>query len=188
MRLLHTRSATKFFHLYGRNCPSISPGPDGHDRIVLSLFGRMRRFRQYSYRNSFFGNRNHISRSGYPFQPITYLSRFRAGCIALQKYHYSLIPCHGQSTDTVFRSTRRVIDRSSAFCGVMALTSGSLSFRTGVRVPRASCYSIVKDQRGFYYPPHKREVGKGQNTPFGRKKFQKFQFFFENQLSGSGYL
>ena len=75
----------------------------------------MRRFRQYLYRNSFFGNRNHISRSGYPFQPITYLSRLHAGCIALQKYHYSLIPCHGQSTDTVLRSTRRVIDRSSVF-------------------------------------------------------------------------
>ena len=99
---------------YFLNLPSIYLIPDGHNR-KKTVAGRMRRFRQYLYRNSFFGNRNHISRSGYPFQPITYLSRLHAGCIALQKYHYSLIPCHGQSTDTVLRSTRRVIDRSSVF-------------------------------------------------------------------------
>ena len=89
--------------------------PDGHSRKRSLRLGWMRSSRQYPCRDSFLSNRGHISRSGYPFQPITYLSRLSASCIVLQKYHYSSPSCHRQSTNTVFWPTRRVIDRSSTF-------------------------------------------------------------------------
>ena len=95
----------------------------------------------------FLSNRDHISRSGYPFQPVTYLSRLPASCIALQKYHYSPTSCHRQSADTVFRPTRRVMYRSSAgFAESWRSHPAACPFGQRREFPRHPDYSVFKDQ------------------------------------------
>ncbi len=151
--------------------------PDGHSRKRSLQLGWMRSSRQYPCRDFFLSNRDHISRSGYPFQPITYLSRFSASCIVLQKYYYSSPSCHRQSTNTVFWSTRRVIDRSSRFLTESWRSHpAACPFGQRRKFPRHPDYSVVKDQTREKVP----SLGRARENLF----LNLSQLFFEkNRLS-----
>lgn len=106
----------------------------------------------------------------YPFQPVTYLSRLPASCIALQKYHYSPTSCHRQSADTVFRPTRRVMYRSSAgFAESWRSHPAACPFGQRREFPRHPDYSVVKDQTREKRSSHLVEHEKGENIPLAEK-------------------
>ena len=93
----------------------------------------------------------------------------------MQKYHYSPTPCHRQSTDTVIRSTRRVIDRSSAFIAESWRSHpAACPFEQEREFPRHPDYSVVKEQqekRSSQYVEHEKHPKYNLGGNFLKKFF-----------------